>query len=123
MYWTHSSREDNITKIEVSNMDGSGRRELVSMAQVFQSLTVDFDSRRLYFVYQSSGIAYYDLKNQAIVYVLSASDVMTISSVTVYNDTLYFPENIQSVIMSCEKNSCQNLSIVRKNTSKCLKFL
>ncbi|XP_055918086.1 low-density lipoprotein receptor-related protein 1 isoform X3 [Eupeodes corollae] len=116
MYWSHSSREDNIAKIEMSNMDGSGRRELAVMKQLVQSLTYDFDSRRLYFVYQGSGIAYYDEKAKNITYVLPASEVMTISSVTVYNDTLYFPENIQSVIMSCEKNSCTNYSILRKNT-------
>lgn len=82
------------------------------------SLTMDFDSMRLYFVYDNSGISYFDVASKVIHVVLTASNVMTISAVTVYNGTLYFPENIQGVIMSCDKDTCFEYSILRKNTKK-----
>lgn len=118
MFWIHSHRDNKLYEIEQSALDGSNRQVLFNHTKSLQSLTMDFDSYRLYYVYDNSGIAYYDIENNIIVESLASSDVMTISSVTIYNGSLYFPENIQSVIMSCTKDSCQNLLILRKNTSE-----
>lgn len=99
-------------------MDGSDRIVILERNSSLQSLTMDFDSQRLYYVYDNSGIAYYDIKNKTFNEALVASDVTSVSSVTIYNGSMYFSENIQSSIMHCEKNTCQDLNIVRKNTSK-----
>lgn len=121
MYWIHSDREQKLWQIEQSSLDGSGRRLIHSQNVTMQSLTIDFDDLRVYYVYDNSGIAYYDIAKEIIKVAWMHSDVMTISSVTVYNGSLYFPENIQSVIMRCEKDACQDLSLLRKNTSKLMK--
>ncbi|XP_067627209.1 prolow-density lipoprotein receptor-related protein 1 isoform X1 [Eurosta solidaginis] len=116
MYWIHSERDSKLWLIEQSNLDGSDRSIIFQHNKTLLSLTMDFDSERLYYVYDNSGIAYYDIVQKSVVETLPSSDVMTISSVTVYNGSIYFPENIQSVIMSCEKDSCQNMNNLRKNT-------
>lgn len=117
MFWIQSERSLQLWQIEQSNLDGSGRIILYEYNNTLLSLTMDYESERLYYVYDNSGIAYYDFQKREVVDVLPASNVMTISSVTIYNGTVYFPENIQSVIMSCDKDKCAEYSMLRKNTS------
>lgn len=119
MYWIHSERDSELWLIEQSNLDGSSRSVIVQHNKTLLSLTTDFDSQRLYYVYDNSGIAYYDIARKIVVEALQSSEIMTISSVTVYNGSIYFPENIQSAIMSCGKDSCYNMTSVRTNTSEC----
>ncbi|XP_037895975.1 low-density lipoprotein receptor-related protein 1B isoform X2 [Glossina fuscipes] len=116
MFWIQSERSLQLWQIEQSNLDGSGRIILYEYNNTLLSLTMDYESERLYYVYDNSGIAYYDFQKREVVDVLPASNVMTISSVTIYNGTVYFPENIQSVIMSCDKDKCAEYSMLRKNT-------
>lgn len=118
LYWISSSRNLQNWQIEQSNLDGSERSVIYEHNKTLASLTMDFDSMRLYFVYDNSGISYYEIASKEIHIVVASSKVMTISAVTVYNGTLYFPENIQGVIMSCDKNACAEYSILRKNTKK-----
>lgn len=118
MYWIHSTSDGNLSQLEQSNLDGSGRVLIYEHESSLQSLTMDFDSQRLYYAYDGSGIAYYDIPRNETRKVLVASQITSISSLTVYNGTIYFPENIQSVIMQCEKESCSNMSYLRVNTSK-----
>ena len=103
-------------------MDGSERESIFEHNKTLSSLTMDFDSGRLYYVYDNSGISYYDIQMKKIQIVLASSAVMTISSVTVYNGTLYFPENIQSNILHCDKDSCPQYFLLRKNT-KSIQYL
>ncbi|XP_043066692.1 low-density lipoprotein receptor-related protein 1 isoform X1 [Drosophila bipectinata] len=116
MYWIHSTSDGNLSQLEQSNLDGSGRVLIYEHENSMQSLTMDFDSQRLYYAYDGSGIAYYDIPRNETRKVLVASQITSISSLTVYNGTLYFPENIQSVIMQCEKEACSNMSFLRVNT-------
>lgn len=122
MYWLSSERNAQLWQIEQSNLDGSNRQLIYEHNKTLASLTMDFDSKRLYYVYDNSGISYYDITNKSMHIVINSSDVMTITSVTVYNGTLYFPENIQSVILSCDKDSCGEYSMLRKNT-KSIQYL
>lgn len=122
LYWISSARNSQSWEIEQSNLDGSERSIVFKHNQTLASLTMDFDAMRLYYVYDNSGISYYDITTRTIQVVLASSNVMTISAVTVYNGTLYFPENIQSVIMSCDKDKCAEYSILRKNT-KSIQYL
>ncbi|XP_046809386.1 low-density lipoprotein receptor-related protein 1 [Lucilia cuprina] len=122
MYWISSARNSQLWQIEQSNLDGSNRQSIFEHNKTLASLTIDFDSWRLYYVYDNSGISYYDIATKTIHIVLASSEVMTISAVTVYNGTLYFPENIQSVIMSCDKDSCPEYFMLRKNT-KSIQYL
>ncbi|XP_055372745.1 prolow-density lipoprotein receptor-related protein 1 [Condylostylus longicornis] len=119
MYWSHSDKSNKVHEIEVSSMDGSNRQLLFNGSKSMQSLAIDFGDSRIYFVYLNSGIiSYLDLQDLRVNEILSSSEVMSISSVTVYNNSLYFPENIQSVIMSCEKDNCMaSMSPLRKNTN------
>ncbi|XP_030387623.1 low-density lipoprotein receptor-related protein 1 [Scaptodrosophila lebanonensis] len=116
MYWIHSKHDATLWQLEQANLDGSGRSVIYEHDNSLQSLTMDFDSQRLYYAYDNSGIAYYDIPRNETHKVLVASQITSISSVTVYNGTLYFPENIQSVIMHCEKEQCLNMSFLRVNT-------
>jgi len=118
MYWIHSASDGSMSQLEQSNLDGSSRSLIYQHENNLQSLTMDFDSQRLYYAYDNSGIAYYDIPRNETRKVLVASPITSISSLTVYNGTLYFPENIQSVIMQCEKEACSNMSYLRVNTSK-----
>ncbi|XP_002138212.3 prolow-density lipoprotein receptor-related protein 1 isoform X1 [Drosophila pseudoobscura] len=116
MYWIHSAPDASLWQLEQSNLDGSGRLLIYEHEHTLQSLTMDFDAQRLYYAYDNSGIAYYDIPKNETHKVLVASQITSISSLTVYNGTLYFPENIQSVIMHCEKEACSNMSFLRVNT-------
>lgn len=127
MYWIHWNPLTQIWQIERNNLDGSERKSIYENG-VMASLAMDYDSKRLYFVYERSGIAFYDLMSRKVRIVIKAANVMTITSVTIYNGTIYFPENIQSVIMSCDKDQCSEYTILRKNTSEyylkdCLEIL
>lgn len=122
MYWIHWNPFTQIWQIERNNLDGSQRKSIYETGEM-ASLSMDYDSKRLYFVYERSGIAYYDLTNKKVRTVIKAANVMTITSVTVYNGNIYFPENIQSVIMSCDKEQCSEYTILRKNTSKYLIYI
>jgi len=117
MYWIHATQDHTLWQLEQSNLDGSGRLVIHQHNNSMQSLTMDFDSQRLYYAYDNSGIAYYDIPKNETHLVLVASQITLISSLTVYNGTLYFPENIQSAIMHCEKEQCLNMSYLRVNTS------
>ncbi|XP_023030772.1 low-density lipoprotein receptor-related protein 1 [Drosophila willistoni] len=116
LYWIHSSAHGELSQLEQANLDGSGRQLIYEHANILQSLTMDFDSQRLYYAYDLSGIAYYDIVKNETHKVLVASQITSVSSLTVYNGSLYFPENIQSVIMHCEKEACSNMSFLRVNT-------
>lgn len=117
MYWIHSTSDSTWWQLEQSNLDGSARLVIHEQNVSMQSLTMDFDSLRLYYAYDNAGIAYYDIPKNETHIVLAASQITSISSLTVYNGTIYFPENIQSAIMHCEKEQCMNMSFLRVNTS------
>ncbi|XP_001985922.2 low-density lipoprotein receptor-related protein 1 isoform X2 [Drosophila grimshawi] len=116
MYWIHSTHDSSLWQLEQSNLDGSERFVIHTHNDSMQSLTMDFDSQRLYYSYDNSGIAYYDIPKNETHRVLVASQITSINSLTVYNGSIYFPENIQSVIMHCEKEQCLNMSFLRVNT-------
>lgn len=62
MFWSHSNKEAEIYRIEESSLNGESRNKLHDCSKPAQSLTIDFDSNRLYFVYHNSGIiSYYDI--------------------------------------------------------------
>lgn len=118
MFWIHTEHFTQIYQIEQCNLDGTERSLLYTSNNTLASLAMDYDSWRLYYVYDNSGIAYYDFVTKAMHDVLVASNVMIITSVTIYNGSIYFPENIKSVLMSCDKDECAEYSILRKNTSE-----
>lgn len=66
MYWAHR-REDKSFLIESSALDGSERDVVINTNESAHSLSIDFTTNRLYFVYfESSKIAYFDLKAQVV---------------------------------------------------------
>lgn len=91
---------------------------LNSTLQPFDSLTVDYESRRIYFVYIMAGeIYYYDIENEKIVSLLILGEKNQINTVTVYNENIYYSDNSDHTIRKCSKNDCHNPEIIRNDTS------
>lgn len=67
MYWSHKKDDTKTYIIETSSLDGSNRAVLMNCSGPAESLSMDFQSGRLYFVYSESGaILYVDLKTKVV---------------------------------------------------------
>lgn len=64
-------------------------------------------------------LVFFHLINQ-IYEVLSASSIgydRKIESATIYKDEIFFADAVDSTIKKCNKNICNNITILRNNTS------
>lgn len=120
MYWDEQNTETNRSLIMGSSLDGSSPRMLYFTNYTIQSLAIDYELQRIYFVLHGSGISFINLKSLEVTDILQRNDVMSISSLTLLNNNVYFTENIQGAILSCEKFTCANYTSIKKNTRKFL---
>lgn len=119
MYWVEQNTQTNRTILMGSSLDGSSPKRLLSTNYTIQSLALDYELQRIYYVLHSSEISFINLKNLEVVQILK-NDVMSISSLTLLNNNVYFTENIQGCILSCEKFTCGNYTSIKKNTREFL---
>lgn len=67
MYWAHKREDTKTYLIESSSLDGWNREIILNSTESARSLSIDFSTDRLYFVYVESGkIVYYDLKTHLV---------------------------------------------------------
>lgn len=67
MYWSHKSKGTKPYLIESSALDGTNRQIIVASNESVRSLSIDFNTNRLYYVYVESGsIVYIDLKEKQV---------------------------------------------------------
>lgn len=67
MYWSHKKEDTKSYIIESSSLDGSNRAVVMNCSDPAESLSMDYQSGRLYFVYSESGaILYVDLNTKAV---------------------------------------------------------
>lgn len=67
MYFSHKNNHTNFYAIESSALDGSNRRLLINCTKSAVSLTIDFPTNRLYFIYQETGaIIFFDLETKIV---------------------------------------------------------
>ncbi|XP_055692338.1 low-density lipoprotein receptor-related protein 1 [Lutzomyia longipalpis] len=118
LYWSQSS-VNNTHRIMMSAMDGSDVETAVATDKSIDSLTIDYEARRLYYVFPSAGaIYYYDLVRKMAHEVLAmANPQVYVGSVTVYRENIYYAENSDNTIRKCDKNHCVESEIIRNNTS------
>lgn len=122
MYWSHKKDITKTYLIEMSSLDGSNREILINCTHPAESLTIDYDLNRLYFIYGSIGaINYVDLTKKEL-HELVRESVYPITSLTVYKDNIYFAESQHNTIRKCDKSECHENSILR-NTTAAVKFL
>lgn len=109
--------------IKESNMDGSALRNLVIEDEIVQSLTLDPELHRLYFIKNYRKIFYYDFNTNltSLVNTFYGEDDrysnIYINSLALYKENIYFGENYTSSIMYCSKNTCRNPEVFRNNTN------
>lgn len=120
MYWAEQNTQTNRSILMASSLDGSSPKILFSTNYTIQSLALDYKLQRIYYVIHSSGISFINLKTLVVTDILQTNDVMSISSLTLLNDNIYFTENIQGGILSCEKFTCVNYTSIKKSTRKIL---
>lgn len=101
-------------------MDGSNRKVLLNSSQPIGSLTVDLESKRLYFIRkQTGGIDYLDLKLGNVHEVVQPEKMLIgykkVDGVAIYKDTIYFAQNTDNKIEKCDKTTCANRTTVRIN--------
>ncbi|CAG2062838.1 unnamed protein product, partial [Timema podura] len=122
LFWSHMS--DDLHVIEMSAMDGSGRKVLVSQREDTdlispQSLSMDLDSWRLYWVNVESGkIQYYNFNTSLVETVPLKHDRP--SAAVIYNGLLYYANHEDSAIHVCNKTDGENNLILRHNTGNVL---
>lgn len=118
LYWSHVKRETNTFLIESSALDGSDRRVLVNCTEPALALAVDFAEQRLYFVYERT-ISYVSLAATAgstgVVVVLSL-DAGALSSVTVFENRIYYSDIEADTIRFCDKSKCDDSAVLRNNS-------
>lgn len=67
MYWAHKLKGIKSHLIESSALDGTNRQVVVAANESASSLSMDFSTERLYYVYVESGsIAYVGLKDKKV---------------------------------------------------------
>lgn len=110
--------QTNRSILMASSLDGSSPRMLLTTNFTIQSLALDYKLQRIYYVLHNSGISFINLKSLVVTDILQRNDVMSISSLTLLNNNVYFTENIQGGILSCEKFTCANYTSIKKNTRK-----
>ncbi|XP_055591150.1 low-density lipoprotein receptor-related protein 1 [Uranotaenia lowii] len=118
MYFATSQESPKLYELYSARMDGSAR-QLISNSTFYamESLVLDFEADRLYYIAAKVGeIYYYDIKNGKIIKVLESSGSQPISTITVYRDHIFYDDGNESRIMRCDKNLCQNPEVVRNNT-------
>ncbi|XP_063218358.1 prolow-density lipoprotein receptor-related protein 1 [Bacillus rossius redtenbacheri] len=122
LLWSHS--RDDRHAIAISTMDGAGRRELVSRAQDHllaspQSLSMDLDSWRLYWVNaDSKTVQYYDFATSSVNTVSLRSGYPT--AAVVYNGFLYYADQDDMAIHMANKTTGENDVTLRQNTGNVL---
>ncbi|XP_049539126.1 low-density lipoprotein receptor-related protein 1B [Anopheles darlingi] len=120
MYFATKRDTPKLYELYASRMDGS-ERQLISNSTFYpvESLALDFETSRLYYIASRPGeIYYYDISSGKIIQVLPSSENShPIRTITVYRESIYFDNNQDGRIMRCNKNLCQNATPVRNNTS------
>lgn len=112
--------------IKQCNMDGSENINLIYEDEEIESLTLDLDTNRLYFIKNKRKIFFFDLKTNETKLVntfygdKSLNDDslvdLLITSLEVYKESIYFGENSTSSIRKCDKTNCHVPEIYRKNS-------
>lgn len=68
MYWSHKNELNSTYCIESSLLDGTERQLLAITEEPAESLSFDFTSNRIYFVYKiRRGIVFYDLAKEKVI--------------------------------------------------------
>ena len=106
------------------NLDGTENINLIYEDEIVESLTLDVRTNRLYFVKNNRKIFYFDFKTNKTKLVntfygektLNEENDLFITSLEVFEDSIYFGENSTSSIRRCDKNECKDSEIYRKNT-------
>lgn len=113
IYWVQLLH--NVSFIKSSAMDGSNPIKIASnLSQHTKSLSLDFESNRLYFV-SDFELYYCELNTKNITKVKLPSTV-TISAVTVYKGLVYYADDGDQAIHSANKTTGDNDILLRNNT-------
>jgi hypothetical protein len=120
LYYSIMDDMNKIYQVLESTMDGSNQKLLLnSSSYQYESLTIDFDDQRLYYVHPEIGeIYYYDFEQKKTVQVLNTGKEHQLSALTIYQENIYFANNIENTIKSCNKSLCSETTIIRNNTSE-----
>lgn len=117
----HSS--DERFAINQCNMDGTEDINLIYEDEIVESLTLDESMSRLYFVKNNRKIFFFDLKKNETKLVntfygeKSLNDVdLFITSLEVYQSSIYFGENSTDSIRTCDKVNCRKPEIYKSDT-------
>lgn len=129
LYWAHTLLSEEGTTshhiIMASAMDGSNKQILVKQEANQdnigpQSLSMDLDSWRLYWVNtEKANIQYYDFKSKVVVK-LPMDEKSMPSAATVYKGLLCYADQNDQAIHVCEKDACENNKILRNHTGNIL---
>ncbi|GLH07804.1 Vitellogenin receptor, partial [Gryllus bimaculatus] len=122
LFWSHIPND--LHTIEKSNMDGSGRIVLATQREnpnlmSPQSLCMDLESNRLYWVSaESNMIQYYDLSTKNLLEVPLQSGQKT--AVVVYKGMVYYANQDDMAIHVANKTTGENDTVLRNNTGNVL---
>ncbi|XP_068084350.1 prolow-density lipoprotein receptor-related protein 1 [Anabrus simplex] len=122
LYWSHL--HDNQHAVEQSNMDGSNRTVLTTsrdnhLLAAPQSLAMDLDSWRLYWVnVESFTIQYYDFATQLVQTVQLREGQK--SAVVAYGGMIYYADQSDMAIHVANKTTGGDDTILRNNTPNVL---
>ncbi|KAL9703738.1 hypothetical protein quinque_007256 [Culex quinquefasciatus] len=117
LYFATIHESPNLYELYSARMDGS-EKQLISNStfNAMESLVLDFETDRLYYILSKLGeIYYYDIATGKIIKVLE-SQSKPIHTITIYREHVYFDDSVESRIVRCDKNVCQSPEVVRNNT-------
>ena len=111
MYWCNWGSNP---KIELANMDGHGRRELVTRGLYWPNgLTLDDVNDRLYWVDAFLDVLeYYDLKLHKITTLLQDGILLHPFGLTSIDDQLYWTDWYNPVVYKADKETASNSNIL-----------
>ncbi len=121
MYW--SSWSDR-PRIEAARMDGSGRKVFVKEVGKANGLTVDQETRRLYWTdIQNQRIAYSSLDIPGFVKVVLQTESDQLYGLTLHKDYLYWADWQNKVIQRANKNTGLDQAVVQAGVDSVMALL
>jgi len=111
VYWCDWGKQP---KIELANMDGQGRQELVTRGLYWPNgITLDDLNNRLYWVDAYLDVLeYYDLKLHKITTLLEDGILLHPFGLTSIDDQLYWTDWSKSVVYKADKKTASNADIL-----------
>lgn len=116
LYFSHENSRGTAFIIEQSALDGSNRKVLLNSSQPIGSLTINVDSKHLYFIRnQTGGIDFLDLKTGKVHVVVQPDEIhpKRANGLAIHKDTIYFADNTDKTIVKCDKPTCDYRTTVR----------